>query len=38
MGDMAEAMLDGTLCEVCGSFIDGEIPGYPRKCEDCENE
>ena len=33
-------MLDGTLCESCGSIImDGEEPagavGYPRYCEDC---
>lgn len=33
MGEMAEMMLDGTLCEGCGSYIDdhgGE--GIPRYC------
>ncbi len=29
-------VLDGLLCECCGLLIDGEEPGYPRKCEDCE--
>lgn len=31
MGEIAEMMLDGTLCECCGCYIgDGE--GYPRYC------
>lgn len=29
-------ILEGLLCEVCGSYIDGEEPGHPRTCEDCE--
>ena len=41
MGDIAEMMLDGTLCQVCGAAMqdvgDGfEAPGYPRTCEDCK--
>lgn len=37
MGDISEMMLEGTLCEECGAFIeDGDGEGYPRKCEDCE--
>lgn len=36
MGDIAEMILDGILCEVCGTYIeDLEESGYPRKCEDC---
>lgn len=35
MGEVAEMMLDGTLCEQCGTFI-GEPVGYPRLCEDCQ--
>ncbi len=35
MGEIAEMMLDGTLCQVCGGIIDGDTPGYPRYCEDC---
>lgn len=36
MGEVAEMILEGLLCEECGDFIDGEEPGYPRKCEGCE--
>lgn len=32
MGDIAEMMLDGTLCEGCGVYLEGEAPGYPRYC------
>jgi hypothetical protein len=35
MGDVAELILDGIICEFCGCLIDGEITGYPRKCEEC---
>lgn len=31
MGEIAEMMLDGTLCENCGDFI-GEGSGFPRYC------
>lgn len=36
MGEIAEMMLDGTLCQCCGSFIDGDSPGFPRLCNDCK--
>lgn len=32
MGDIADMMIDGTLCECCGCFIDDDIPGFPRYC------
>ncbi len=36
MGEIAEMMLDGSLCEGCGSYIDDETLGYPRYCcEEC---
>ena len=38
MGELADMHLDGTLCEQCGEFLDGEAPGYPRLCKDCEEE
>lgn len=39
MGDIAEMILEGILCEVCSIYIqDGEKPGYPRKCESCEQQ
>lgn len=34
MEEVAESMINGELCEQCGSYI-GEATGYPRKCEDC---
>lgn len=38
MSENVEMILEGLLCEQCGSFIDGEEPGYPRLCEDCEED
>jgi len=38
MGEIAEMMLDGTLCECCGVVLvsEGEeAPGYPRRCKAC---
>lgn len=36
MSDIAEMMLDGTLCECCGVYIEeGEAEGFPRRCDDC---
>lgn len=34
MGEIAEMMLDGTLCECCGTYI-GADTGYPIKCDGC---
>jgi hypothetical protein len=38
MGEIAEAMINGLFCEMCGAYLDGEEPGYPRRCSDCEDE
>ena len=43
MGEIVDMMLDGTLCECCGSVMDDinsgvESPGYPRLCWDCARE
>jgi hypothetical protein len=37
MGEIAEMMLDGTLCECCGEYIDDDGgEGFPRYCSaDC---
>lgn len=32
MGEIADAMLDGTLCVACGAYIEGEGDGIPRYC------
>lgn len=34
MGEIAEMMLDGTMCQVCGEFMGDEC-GYPRTCGAC---
>jgi hypothetical protein len=38
MGEIAEMMLDGTMCQGCGVWLhDGEDgPGYPGYCSSCE--
>ena len=33
MGEIADMMLDGTLCEGCGEYI-GSDAGYPQYCSD----
>lgn len=38
MGDIADMMLDGTLCEGCGVYLEGEARGYPRYCSSCKRE
>lgn len=38
MGEIAEMMVDGTLCQRCGVFLDGDSPGYPRYCQDCAED
>lgn len=35
MGEIADMMLDGTLCQSCGVFLNDEPPGYPCTCHDC---
>lgn len=38
MCETAEMILEGILCENCGVFIDDANPGYPRTCENCEED
>ncbi len=39
MGEIADMMLDGTMCECCGEFLEGEPAGFPRYCsEQCAND
>ena len=35
MGEIAEMMLDGTICQVCGEFMGDEC-GFPRTCTACQ--
>ena len=34
MGEIAEMMIDGTLCEGCGVYL-GDGQGFPRYCGSC---
>lgn len=39
MGEYAEMMLDGTVCESCGEWLgDDEGPGFPRVCPGCQQQ
>ncbi|WP_258022808.1 hypothetical protein [Brevibacillus formosus] len=39
MGEVAEMIISGLVCQVCGESMDDfEEPGYPRTCEDCQEE
>ncbi|MES2262163.1 MAG: hypothetical protein V4724_26885 [Pseudomonadota bacterium] len=38
MGDVADMMLDGTLCEGCGVFLNDSAPGHPCYCGDCARD
>ena len=35
MGEIADMMIDGTMCQVCGEFINEVPPGYPITCAGC---
>ncbi len=40
MGEIADMMLDGTMCQGCGVWMDdilngADAPGYPRFCGGC---
>lgn len=37
MGDVADMMIDGTLCQSCGVYI-GSDNGYPTYCRGCQRE
>lgn len=36
MGEIAEMMLDGDLCEGCGVYMGDPGYGLPRRCADCQ--
>ena len=38
MGDYADMMLDGTCCQSCGMFLEGDFMGFPVICPDCQKE
>lgn len=38
MGEIAEMMLDGTLCAGCGEFLGEDDDGIPAYCAGCAPE
>lgn len=38
MGDVAELMLDGSICQICGEGMGAAPCGYPRTCRSCLGE
>lgn len=38
MGEQADMMIGGFLCVLCGVFLDGEEPGFPRQCQSCADD
>lgn len=34
MGEYADMIIDGEVCQLCGVFL-GDAPGHPRYCPDC---
>lgn len=37
MGEIAESMLDGSMCELCGEYL-GEAVGDTRRCAECDDD
>jgi len=37
MGEIAEMMLDGILCEGCGVYMGDEC-GHSRRCRSCQRD
>ena len=38
MGEIADMMLDGTMCQVCGVWLEQDPVGYPVTCGGCIGE
>lgn len=39
MGEIADSMIYGEVCEMCGVPLDGESSGYPRYCStECADD
>jgi len=37
MGEIADSMIEGEMCEQCGEYMGGGA-GFPRLCGACERE
>lgn len=38
MGDIADLMLDGQICQFCGMYLCGGADGIPRTCKSCQSD
>lgn len=40
MGDNADDMIEGRVCQFCGVFMHKaeDAPGYPVTCDSCDDE
>lgn len=38
MGDIADMMIDGTLCQGCGVYLEDESYGVARYCAACQDD
>lgn len=38
MGEIADMMINGDLCQLCGCYMDEHAAGHPRTCADCQEE
>lgn len=38
MGEIADLMIDGSICEGCGVTLPGDAPGHPRLCRHCQRD
>ncbi len=36
MGDMADMLIDGDACEICGVAFEESGDGFPRRCDGCK--
>lgn len=35
MGEVADSMIEGDACQICGCFFEDNGAGYPRTCNGC---
>lgn len=38
MGEIAEMMLDGTLCSQCGVLLENSLGDFPQTCPACSQD
>lgn len=36
MGEVADMILDGKLCQICGVYLEKSMGDFPQSCPDCK--